>query len=175
MSLLDHGSDSRLTIACDNGLRKQVITASTKGRRPRCVWTNPCPTVSMRIREPLCIVLLVSLVLAPARAQTRAVSLEAAEHAFADTLLNHDRAAFMATFSPDAECSLPTKKHGPEDIANAWLPFLIDPNTTMVLTSTKAVVDQAGEVGSTTGTFAIRGRTSSTTLSLHEFQTRIRK
>lgn len=54
----------------------------------------------------------------------------------------------------------PNTKRGPEDIANAWLPFLIDPNTTMLLTSTKAAVEQPGEVGRTTGTFAIRGRTS---------------
>jgi ketosteroid isomerase-like protein len=114
----------------------------------------------MRIQELFFAVLLVSLALAPARAQTPAPSLEAAEQAFADTLLNHDRPAFMATFTADAECSLPTKKHGPEDIAKAWLPFLIDPSTTMLLTSTKVVVDRAGEVGSTTGTFAIRGRTS---------------
>ena len=39
--------------------------------------------------------------------------------------------------SSDATSSLPVAKHGPEAITNSWLPFLIDPGTTMVLTRTE--------------------------------------
>ena len=67
----------------------------------------------------------------------------------------------MALLAPDAESSLPASKHGPEAIATAWLPFLIDPGTTMVLTNTDVIVARSGDVGSSTGGFAIRGRTNS--------------
>jgi ketosteroid isomerase-like protein len=87
-------------------------------------------------------------------------SLLDADRAFGDALMRHDRAAFVALLAPDAEFSLPSLKRGPEAIANAWLPFLIDPDTTMVFTNTGVTLDESGESGNTTGTFAIRGRTN---------------
>jgi ketosteroid isomerase-like protein len=74
-------------------------------------------------------------------------------------LAHHDRGAFVAMFAPDAESTLPGISLGPEAIANAWLPFLIDPGTTMIVTSTEAVIATAGDTGTSSGTFAIRGRT----------------
>ena len=50
-------------------------------------------------------------------------------------------------------------KHGPEAIATSWLPFLIDPGTTMLLTSTNVATLPTGDVGDSTGTLALRGRT----------------
>ena len=64
-------------------------------------------------------------------------SLQEAERASADALVRHDQAAFVAMFAPDAESSLPVEKHGSEAIANSWLPFLIDPGSTMLLESTE--------------------------------------
>ena len=114
------------------------------------------------MRIPVCLgaVLLAIASASVAQAQTSFPSLQDADRAFAEALLRHDRAAFVATFAPDAECSLPTVKRGPEAIANSWLPFLIDPGTTMVLTSTRVTIAPSGDVGDSTGTFAIRGRTS---------------
>jgi ketosteroid isomerase-like protein len=114
------------------------------------------------MRIPLCLgAVLVSIFSASVgQAQTAYPSLQDAERAFADALLRHDRAAFVAAFAPDAECSLPTVKRGPEAIASSWLPFLIDPGTTMVLTSTRVTIAPSGDVGDSTGTFAIRGRTN---------------
>jgi len=87
-------------------------------------------------------------------------SLQEAERAFAAALADHDRAAFVAMFTPDAESTLPSVSRGPEAIANAWLPFLIDPGTTMILTTTEVVTAAGGDIGSSSGTFAIRGRTA---------------
>lgn len=114
----------------------------------------------MQIREYLGALLLACSSLSPMQGQEPSLSLQDAERAFADALMRHDRAAFVALFTPDAECSLPVAKRGPEAIASAWLPFLIDPGTTMVLTSTGAMTAKSGDIGSTTGTFAIRGRTN---------------
>jgi len=104
--------------------------------------------------------LLVFSLTSVVRAQTSTPSLQDAERAFSEALLRHDRAAFVAAFAPDAESSLPTLKRGPEAIASSWLPFLIDPGTTMVLTSTRVTMAPSGDVGDSTGTLAIRGRTS---------------
>jgi hypothetical protein len=64
-------------------------------------------------------------------------------------------------FAPDAECTLPAVAHGPEAIANLWLPFLIDPGTTLILTATDVATAETGGSGTTSGTLAIRGRTPS--------------
>jgi hypothetical protein len=72
----------------------------------------------------------------------------------------HDRQAFVAAFASDAESTLPSVKRGPEAIASSWLPFLIDPGTTMVLTSTGVTTAPSGDNGNSTGTLAIRGRTA---------------
>jgi hypothetical protein len=64
-------------------------------------------------------------------------------------------------FASDAESTLPTATRGPEAIADAWLPFLIDPGTTMLLTTTDAVTTSDGDQGTSSGTMAIRGRTDS--------------
>jgi ketosteroid isomerase-like protein len=114
----------------------------------------------MRIRQYLGALLIAASPFSTAYGQARTPSLQEADRAFADALQRHDRAAFVALFALDAECSLPSLKRGPEAIANAWLPFLIDPGTTMVLTHTGATLDTSGETGSTTGTLAIRGRTN---------------
>ena len=114
------------------------------------------------MRVPVClgVLLLFCLSASPGFGQTSSPSLQDAERAFSEALLRHDRAAFEATFAPAAECSLPTVKRGPEAIANSWLPFLIDPGTTMVLTSTRVTIAPSEDAGDSTGTFAIRGRTS---------------
>jgi ketosteroid isomerase-like protein len=87
-------------------------------------------------------------------------SLQAADQAFADALSHHDRAAFVALLSPDATSSLPVAKHGADAIAASWLPFLIDPGTTMVLTCIDVRPATSGESGTTTGTLAVTGRTN---------------
>jgi ketosteroid isomerase-like protein len=88
------------------------------------------------------------------------MSLQAADQAFADALSHHDRAAFMALLSPEATSSLPVAKHGRDAIAASWLPFLIDPGTTMVLTCVDVRPGPAGDSGATTGTLAVTGRTN---------------
>ena len=87
-------------------------------------------------------------------------SLEEAQRAFAASLERHDRAAFEAMFAADAESSLPSVNHGPQAIASSWLPFLIDPGTTMLLTNGEAVITEPGVSGRTSGRFHIRGRTA---------------
>lgn len=93
-------------------------------------------------------------------AQSPPPSLQDAERAFAAALVSHDRAAFVAMLAADAESTLPSAVRGPEAIANSWLPFLIDPGTTLIVTSTEATASAAGDTGTSTGTFAIRGRTA---------------
>ena len=116
----------------------------------------------MRARPALILLLIVCLPIGVASGQHSPSSpLEQADRAFANTLVNHDRAAFVAMFAPDAESTLPAATRGPEAIANSWLPFLIDPGTTMLLTTTEVVTNAPGETGTSSGTFAIRGRTDS--------------
>jgi ketosteroid isomerase-like protein len=114
----------------------------------------------MRIRECLGVALVACAFVSPVYTQEPPPSLQEAERAFADALARHDRAAFVAMFAPDAESSLPVEKHGPEAIAAAWLPFLIDPGTTMLLESTEVATGTSTDVGNTAGTFAVRGRTN---------------
>jgi ketosteroid isomerase-like protein len=115
----------------------------------------------MPVLVSLVFVLIVSL---PARAtggqQTPSSTLAQADRAFAATLANHDRAAFVAMFDADAESTLPSVTRGPQAIADAWLPFFIDPGTTMLLTTTDLVAATEGGSGTSSGTLAIRGRTS---------------
>jgi hypothetical protein len=106
----------------------------------------------MQVRPCLAAVLLVCSTALPLRGQTPPPSLQEADRAFADALMRHDREAFIALFVPDAESSLPVVKKGPEAIATSWLPFLIDPGTTMLLTNTAATVDPTAATGITTGT-----------------------
>jgi ketosteroid isomerase-like protein len=105
--------------------------------------------------------LIASLAMTPALAQAPTPPLEEAERTFGDALLRHDRAAFVAMFAPDAESSFPAARHGAESIAELWLPFLIDPGTTMLLTSTGTMTAKSGDIGSSTGTMTVRGRTGS--------------
>ena len=72
-----------------------------------------------------------------------------AQRALSDALEQHDRAAFVGLFAPDAQCTLPNAAQGPEAIANLWLPFLIDPGTTMLLTATTIAPAESGEQGTT--------------------------
>ena len=87
-------------------------------------------------------------------------SLQIADQAFADALKHHDRAAFVALLSPEATSSLPVAKHGRDAIADSWLPFLIDPGTTMVLACVEVRPATSGDSGTTTGTLAVTGRTN---------------
>ena len=114
----------------------------------------------MRIREALGATLFTCAFVSHVHAQDPPLSLRDADRAFANTLVRHDRAAFAAMFAPDAESSLPVEKHGPEAIASAWLPFLIDPGTTMLLETTDVTPGTSSDAGSTAGTFAVRGRTN---------------
>jgi ketosteroid isomerase-like protein len=114
----------------------------------------------MRIREFLGAVLCASALVSHVHTQEPPSPLREADRAFADALVRHDRAAFIAMFAPDAESSLPVEKHGPEAIAADWLPFLIDPATTMLLTTTEVTMGTSSDVGNTTGALAIRGRTN---------------
>jgi ketosteroid isomerase-like protein len=91
--------------------------------------------------------------------QASTSALQSADRAFADALIHHDRAAFVAMFAPDAESTLPVLKRGPEAIADAWLPFLIDPGTTMIFTNVDVTAEESGDTGTSLGTFAIEGRT----------------
>ena len=114
----------------------------------------------MRMRYGLGVLLVGVFSIATPRAQAPAVTLQDADRAFADTLARHDRTAFAQSFSPEAECSLPTMKRGRDAIADSWLPFLIDPGTTMILTPTDVTADPSGDTGTTKGTLAVRGRTN---------------
>lgn len=87
-------------------------------------------------------------------------ALEDAHRALSGALEQHDRAAFVAVFAPDATCSLPAAAQGPDAIAALWLPFLIDPGTTMILTARETTTAPSGDRATTSGTFAIRGRTA---------------
>jgi len=48
----------------------------------------------------------------------------------------------------------------PDAIEASWLPFLIDPGTTMVLTCVDVRPAVSGDGGTTTGTLAVTGRTN---------------
>lgn len=115
----------------------------------------------MRIRECLGVALFACTFVSQVHTQEPPRSLQEAERVFADALVRHDRAAFVAMFAPDAESSLPVEKHGPEAIAAAWLPFLIDSGTTMLLETIEVTTGTSSDVGNTAGTFAVRGRTNS--------------
>ena len=114
----------------------------------------------MKIRDSLGALVIMCASLSPAYGQeTPASSLKESQRALEAALEGHDRVAFAAMFAPDAECTLPSAAHGPEAIARLWMPFLIDPGTTLILTATHVATAQAGDSGTTAGTFAIRGRT----------------
>jgi ketosteroid isomerase-like protein len=116
----------------------------------------------MRVHRTLVFLLIAGLpVAATAGQRAPSGSLSEAAGAFASALADHDRAAFVAMFAGDAESTLPIVTRGPEAIANAWLPFLIDPGTTMLLTTTDVVMTSDGDEGTSSGTMAIRGRTDS--------------
>ena len=114
----------------------------------------------MRIRVGVGAALFASAFVSHVHTQEPPPSLQRAERAFADALLRHDRAAFVAMFAPDAESSLPVENHGPEAIAAAWLPFLIDPGTTMLFETTALTTGTSSDVANTAGTLAVRGRTN---------------
>ena len=80
-----------------------------------------------------------------------------AEQALKDALARHDKAEFQQLLSADAVFFLPKKAQGPEAIANEWLPFLMANGLTMVLTTEAS--SQTGDLGFTSGTFAISGQT----------------
>jgi ketosteroid isomerase-like protein len=112
----------------------------------------------MRIRDGVVTLLLTSFPLTMFGQMP--ASLKAADQAFTDALMHHDRVAFVALLSPDTTSSLPVAKRGPDAIADSWLPFLIDPGTTMVLTCVDVRPAPSGDTGTTTGTLAVTGRTN---------------
>jgi hypothetical protein len=54
----------------------------------------------------------------------------------------------------------PAEARGPEAIVEKWLPFLVDPALTLALTIDSSTTAPSGEMGQTTATFAIYGRTN---------------
>ena len=114
----------------------------------------------MQIRHGIAVLLLSCATVSAAHGQQTSTSaLQSADRAFADALIHHDRGAFVAMFAPDSESTLPVLKRGPEAIADAWLPLLIDPGTTMIFTNVDVTADESGDTGTSSGTFAIEGRT----------------
>ena len=95
-------------------------------------------------------------------AQPRPASppLAAAEGALIQALALPDRDAFRQLLAPDAVFYLPVETHGPDAITEKWLPFLLDPALTLVLTIETSTTAESGEMGQTTGMFAIYGRTN---------------
>lgn len=115
----------------------------------------------MRVSASVALLLIACLPLRAAGGQRSASgSLAETAQAFADALVKHDRVAFVAMFANDAESTLPSVTRGPEAIADAWLPFLIDPGTTMLMTITDVVTTAKGDEGTSSGSLAIRGRTN---------------
>jgi ketosteroid isomerase-like protein len=112
----------------------------------------------MRIRDGVVTLLLVLSPLTIAGQEP--LSLKAADQAFADALTHHDRSAFVALLAPDATSALPVAKRGPDAIAESWLPFLVDPGTTMVLTCVEVRPATSGDRGTTKGNLAVTGRTN---------------
>ena len=86
--------------------------------------------------------------------------LETAERALVQALSLPDRESFRQLLAPDAVFFLPVEAHGPDAITGKWLPFLRDPALTMGLTIETSTTATSGEIGQTSGTFAINGRTN---------------
>ena len=95
-------------------------------------------------------------------AQDRPASppLTAAEGALVRALALADRDAFRQLLAPDAVSYFPAEAHGPDAITEKWLPFLLDPALTLVLTIETSTTAESGEMGQTIGTFSIHGRTT---------------
>ena len=87
-------------------------------------------------------------------------SLQGAERALVNALAVPDRNAFRQLLANDAVFFLPVEAHGPDAILEKWLPFLLSPETTLVLTVERSSTADSGEMGQTSGTFGIYGRTS---------------
>jgi ketosteroid isomerase-like protein len=91
-------------------------------------------------------------------AQTR--PLASAESALVRALAVPDRDAFQQLLASDAVFFFPAEARGPEAIVEKWLPFLVDPALTLALTIDSSTTAPSGEMGQTTATFAIYGRTN---------------
>lgn len=98
----------------------------------------------------------------PLAAQSRPLSppLTAAEAALVQALALADRDAFRQLLAPDAVSYFPAEAHGPDAITEKWRPFLLDPALTLMVTIETSTTAESGEMGQTTGTFAVRGRTN---------------
>lgn len=120
----------------------------------------------MPLRACLLAFVMVSASVTAALGQPASSALEDAQRALSEALEQHDRAAFVGLFAPDAQCTLPSAAQGPEAIANLWLPFLIDPGTTLLMTVTTIAPGESADRGTTSGTFAIRGRTAAGTRTI---------
>ena len=109
-------------------------------------------------------VLLAALLLNPSVLGAQTASpippLEAAEGAFVRALAIPDRDAFRQLLAPDAVFSFPAEARGEEAIIEKWQPFLRDPALTIAVTIDNSTTAQSGEMGQTSGTFAINGRTN---------------
>ena len=95
-------------------------------------------------------------------AQTRPAvpPLKAAEGALVAALAAADQNAFRRLLGPDTVFYFPVEARGPEAIVAKWLPFLLDPALTLVLTIDTSTTAESGEMGQSTATFAIKGRTN---------------
>lgn len=94
-------------------------------------------------------------------AQTpRASTLESAERALVTVLARPDRDAFRQLLAPDAVFYFPAEARGHEAILASWLPFLLDPALTLVLTIDSSTTADAGDMGQSGARFAIKGRTN---------------
>lgn len=86
--------------------------------------------------------------------------LQAAERALITALTVPDRNAFQQFLSSDTVFFLPVEAHGPEAILQKWSPFLLSRELTLALTIETSSTADSGEIGQTSGTFGIYGRTS---------------
>jgi ketosteroid isomerase-like protein len=87
-------------------------------------------------------------------------TLQAAERGLVTALALPDRNAFREFLAPDTVFYFPVEARGPEAITEKWLPFLLDPALTLVVTIDSSTTAQSGEMGQTAATFAIKGRTN---------------
>lgn len=105
-------------------------------------------------------VFLMSASSVAAQTSAQVSTLQSAERALVTALAMPDRDAFRQLLAPDAVFYFPVEARGPEAITEKWLPFLLDPALTLVLTIDASTTAHSGDMGQTTATFAIKGRTN---------------
>jgi len=86
--------------------------------------------------------------------------LQAAERALVNALMVPDRDAFRQLLASDAVFFLPVEARGPDAILEKWRPFLVSPEVRLALTIESSTISDSGDVGQTSGTVGVYGRTS---------------